>query len=89
MSRQRALSVWQKVKMQNGNLLEYPNAPYLYNNAGRSKLETDGRRLAHHLAYLHAILKDDIIAAIRERTNSTHNITWQLARLLRQGMDRR
>lgn len=68
--------------------LEYPNASYLYNNVGRSKLETDGRKLVHHLAYLHAILQDDIIAATQERTNSTHNITWQLARLLRQDMDR-
>lgn len=46
-----------------------------------------GSRIALVAVRLHAAPQDEsLTAAIHERTNGTHNITWQLARPLRHGL---
>lgn len=65
-----------------------PERPYLRNDANRQKLGTDRRRLAHRPSCRSPPRSTTgcvLIAAIHERTNGTHNITWQLARPLRHG----
>lgn len=73
-----------KCRMQAG----IPERPYLRNDANRQKLGTDRRRLAHRPSCRsppRSTTGRVLIAAIHERTNGTHNITWQLARPLRHG----